>query len=583
MYGTNADNDIKVVGDQALATNFTVSVDGSPAVQYINFPNLVVDGLAGDDEIDIDVFALALTSLTVRGNNPSVDGDTLTVEGLAGADNATWRPTAFDGGSFTVGAQTITVQTMERLIYDGKSEAENLTVVLPAALAGNLAAFEFDTFTFRGSVNVNRDGGQLLGIEFEDISALGTVTIDGATNGAADTLFYGGREVIDQIVVSNAGVITNAPLSIPVRTPGVEDLVLLGRNGNDVFDIASDHPYNSIIVTGDGSDAGATADANGDQVLVRGVARAETITVKPNPYIDSETYITGTGVNQARNISTSGVERIYYLGAADTSGAERHVGRRSGSRHAHGAGGRRAVHGLAGAAPPLMTGPYDRVTSDSLPQVFGSHLDILRVAPAAGAPGNVEVTFVTGDLTQARNYEAVLGGDDTLVIEGSDGLADRHTATRPAVGSVRVVDTNSGVTVTETSGGLGPLADQHLGGDDVGDDRRERDRADHGADHVRRRGEQRSAAGSGDAERRGGERDLPAGPGGDRRPADVGQRGDHDRGHREPGAGDRLGSRHLDGQRDGRGQRDRLSRGGRQRVGVGGRVRDDASSPTRRT
>ena len=73
-----------------MATNFTVSVDGSPAVQYINFPNLVVDGLAGDDEIDIDVFALALTSLTVRGNNPSVDGDTLTVEGLAGADNATW-------------------------------------------------------------------------------------------------------------------------------------------------------------------------------------------------------------------------------------------------------------------------------------------------------------------------------------------------------------------------------------------------------------------------------------------------------------------------------------------------------------
>ena len=83
--------------------------------------------------------------------------------------------------------------------------------------------------------------------------------------------------------------------------------------------------------------------------------------------------------------------------------------------------------------PPLMTGPYDRVTSDSLPQVFGGNLDILRVAPAAGAPGNVEVTFVTGDLTQARNYEAVLGGDDTLVIEGSDGLADRHTAT-PAGG-----------------------------------------------------------------------------------------------------------------------------------------------------
>ncbi|RXM08108.1 hypothetical protein EO238_28935, partial [Citrobacter sp. AAK_AS5] len=69
-----------------------------------------------------------------------------------------------------------------------------------------------------------------------------------------------------------------------------------------------------------------------------------------------------------------------------------------------------------------MPTPFDRVTSDSLPQVFGSGLDILRVAPPAGAVGNVEVTFVTGDLTQARNYEAVLALDDTLVIEGSDGL-----------------------------------------------------------------------------------------------------------------------------------------------------------------
>ena len=76
------------------------------------------------------------------------------------------------------------------------------------------------------------------------------------------------------------------------------------------------------------------------------------------------------------------------------------------------------------------------------------------------------MTFVTGDLTQARNYEAVLGSDDTLVIEGSDGLADRHTATRPAVGSVRVVDSNSGVTVTETSGDLGRLQINTLGGDD---------------------------------------------------------------------------------------------------------------------
>ena len=106
---------------------------------------------------------------------------------------------------------------------------------------------------------------------------------------------------------------------------------------------------------------------------------AETITVKPNPYIDSETYITGTGVNQARNISTSGVERIYYLGAPDVSGAPNDilvVDPGQGTHTVRVDGGR--FTGTPNQQPPLMPAPFDRVTSDSLPQVFGSHLDIFR-------------------------------------------------------------------------------------------------------------------------------------------------------------------------------------------------------------
>ncbi len=477
VNATNADDDIKVVGSQTAGVEdeYLISVNASPAISVINSGELTIDGLHGDDDIDIDVFNLNLAKLTVKGNNPSVAGDTLTVEGWAGDDAAIWRPTAFDGGTFDVGNQTITVETMERLIYDGRDDAENLTVELPTALAGNLVAFELDTFTFRGSVNVNRDGQPLLGLEFEDISALGTVTIDGATNDGDDTLLYGGRDVIDQIVVANVGgvgVITNDPMSIPVWTPGVKDLVLLGRNGNDVFDITSDHPYESIIVTGDGSDAGATADANGDQVLVRGAAnREEQITVTPNAYIDSETYIRGTGVTQDRNISTSGVERIYYVGAdADDvlvvdPGQGTHTVRVDGGRFT----------GTPGHAAPLMDGPFDRVTSDSLPEVFGGALKTLRVAPATGAAGNVAVTFVTGDLTQAANYEAVLGGDDTLVIEGSDGLGDEYKVTKPTAavapfvvpGSVAIEDLSNGVMVTEISNELGRLQINTLGGDDT--------------------------------------------------------------------------------------------------------------------
>ena len=80
VVGTNADDDIKILGTGA--TSYWLSVNAGPAIVVTNSGGLTVDGLHGDDEIDIDVSGLALASLTVTGNNPSVEGDTLTVEGV---------------------------------------------------------------------------------------------------------------------------------------------------------------------------------------------------------------------------------------------------------------------------------------------------------------------------------------------------------------------------------------------------------------------------------------------------------------------------------------------------------------------
>ena len=77
--------------------------------------------------------------------------------------------------------------------------------------------------------------------------------------------------------------------------------------------------------------------------------------------------------------------------------------------------------------------------------------------------GNLNVHF---DLTEAAEYEAVLGDDDTLVIEGSDGANDDHTVSLPPIGSVQIVDNGSGAQVTEISGDLGRLELRTLGGDD---------------------------------------------------------------------------------------------------------------------
>ena len=69
-----------------------------------------------------------------------------------------------------------------------------------------------------------------------------------------------------------------------------------------------------------------------------------------------------------------------------------------------------------------------------------------------------------------------------------------------------VLDELSGVTVTDinVAAAVGRLQINTLGGDDLVTVDVGRHAADHGADHVRRRSEQRSAAGPGNAARRGG-------------------------------------------------------------------------------
>jgi hypothetical protein len=215
ILGTNADNDITVVGTDTNA--FTVSVDGSPAVQYEGMVGLEVDGMAGDDDIDIDVNDLALTSLLVVGTDPSQDLDTLTVTGVAGgADNATWAPTPdkADEGQLEIGAQTIDITGIERVVYDGENEDETLTI------EGTGAA---DRFTHTpgaardaGSVTIDNTANTLLGIEYVNLGlGAAAVHIDGGAG--SDTLAARGTGGSD-VVVPAAATSSSSTSRQPARS-----------------------------------------------------------------------------------------------------------------------------------------------------------------------------------------------------------------------------------------------------------------------------------------------------------------------------------------------------------------------------
>ena len=466
-----------------------VTVDNFEPIEFINKTNLVIDAGAGSDTISLNnpTTPTGLTgSVSVNGGGGS---DTVTVTGQASAvDSVVYTPTGADSGKLEVlevgGLNDIQLTGVDRLIYNGQNKrdatlVESLKVMLPGA-ATNLVDYEFDSFSFIGSVSVNSNGQPLLPVQFQNIAYTASngngIVIDGTATNGDDRLFYGGRSEWDHIVVDRYGLINDLPLALPVQTPGIERLVLLGRGGDDVFDVAADHPYTEVIVTGGSAVTASNPDSGGDLIVLRAASgefnRAETITVTPNLYTAGETYIKGTGRDQLSTFSTMGVGRIYYAGSPNTDnfsddtlvvdpGQGTHTVRVDAGRFTGSV-----------ASPLVMPGPYDRVTSDSLPQVQGHALNTLRIAPVRIAPlltGSVAATFVTRDLTEATNYEAALAVNDTLIIEGNDGSADNYAVTAGASGAsaLAVTDGTSHRSVTATLATLGRLQINTLGGDDM--------------------------------------------------------------------------------------------------------------------
>ena len=125
--------------------------------------------------------------VTINGQG---GGDALTVTTLAGADTATLTP----GASVDSGLVTIT-----------STLAPN---AVPPLSFLNLGA-----------------------------PATATVTFADASGGRADTLVYNGTVASDVFNVSATGTVT-LNSQVPVLTPGVVNLQLLGQDGDDTFNVA---------------------------------------------------------------------------------------------------------------------------------------------------------------------------------------------------------------------------------------------------------------------------------------------------------------------------------------------------------
>jgi Ca2+-binding RTX toxin-like protein len=464
ISGTNADNDITLVGTGVQ--DFTVSVDGGPAIQYTNFPTATLDGLAGDDQftLDINIAGPALgTTINVSGGLPSSDGDFVRVTGVDGLnDLPTWDPSTEDDGLLSLAGQSpINLTDIERLTYDGESDNETLTVI--ASVAGRFVHTP-ETAVDAGRMDLAEIGVTLLGIDYVNLGASGTVVANG--NAApGDTLVALGTTGSDQINVSFSGsnnivvdLRSTAGNHVDVQSLAVENYQIDGREGDDDVNVAA---LVNVATPGLFQVFGGGPDAGSDTLRLTGAGggSAETVTIRPDAVNSDDQDVVGLRPVATDTIDVTGIELIAYTGQDTNDTLVVELG-----------GGNDTARVDRGH--PVNT---DLVTSSSLPNVEFSAVNRFRVNAASGSGSDV-VTFATRFLAGATavNYEFDGGAEDTLAIEGVDGSTaagnDNFRVTNAGgAGPVRVTDTMPAVdvAVTAINAATGRLQINTLGGDDL--------------------------------------------------------------------------------------------------------------------
>ena len=111
-----------------------MSVGGYEPIEFINKTTLTLNGLAGDDTINLNNpdTPTGLTAIAVNGGDPTAS-DKLIVNGTTGADNINFSPTSADAGGVTgAGPVAVSFTAVEQLAINGQGGNDDLTVTTPS-------------------------------------------------------------------------------------------------------------------------------------------------------------------------------------------------------------------------------------------------------------------------------------------------------------------------------------------------------------------------------------------------------------------------------------------------------------------
>ncbi len=278
--------------------DFTVSVNDGPDMLFINTPNLLVDALAGNDQIHVHEpapnNAAWNVQIWVAGGTPSAGtgnvGDLIELE-TPGMQNVTYAPDvtapALAGVTFGANSPTDTAQFndttntskitavssfqiagfyqsspggIEQFVYQGDAGNDNLTYLTPSLPSGANIAYTPGATQDSGTITASTLGtGSFVPLVFQGLGiSTNTITFN-SSNGRVDTLTVNGTAANESFTVTGSGdagagtvqVGTYATVeTLVLNTPGIAQLNLQGLGGADYFYVSGPLPYSITSLQG---------------------------------------------------------------------------------------------------------------------------------------------------------------------------------------------------------------------------------------------------------------------------------------------------------------------------------------------
>ncbi len=246
-----------------------VTVDNQESYEFNNKTSLVINGLAGSDQINLNdaTTPAGLTgSISVNGGDPTAAGDTLIVNGVAGSTDAlVYSPTAVGAGSVADGTiqPQVNFTGMENVSIVGQdADGDTLAFNAPATAGlGTVVTYNPGSTSDSGTISAieNASGPALVPLGFTGFSTGGiTFTDASSADKGDDELVVNGslgndafNAVTDTISLYNLGGPNGSPTLTTTSAIGTLKLHSAG-GAQTYFNLTGPLPYASTVIDGAG-------------------------------------------------------------------------------------------------------------------------------------------------------------------------------------------------------------------------------------------------------------------------------------------------------------------------------------------